>query len=144
MSAIVMVKKEIRRALQKPINDAMQAEGFEDCIQWPGIPFERAEKPHYIATEINWGDVRVLEIGKFPRFEGRGGMTFNLHSPLDAGEDGNDALARIVASAYPYASTPSFDGVTVNVDKMKSGGYGSDGGWFTGLITVDWLVYRGR
>jgi len=96
--AIAEIKKQIRRALQIPLYNAVVAAGFVDgggnpFIKWKGVPFERDELTHYFDVEIAFSDVVVHEIGPHPMLEGKGHVTVNCHSPLDHGEDGNDALA---------------------------------------------------
>lgn len=145
--AIVLIKKQIRRALQGALEAAAISAGLVDdggspLIQWKGIPFDREGLDNYLAVEIAFASVVVHEIGPHPMVEANGHVTVNCHSPLNMGEDANDALAGIVAAAYPYASTPSFGGVSVNIDKMDPGSYGSDGPWLTGLVSVDWNIYR--
>lgn len=154
-AAIVLIQQKIRRALQLPLYDATVAAGIvsadnEPYIQWKGIPFERdplvagvrVNIENYLAVEFSMSDVVIHEVGRNPMVEAKGHVTVNCHSPIDQGEDANDALARIVAAAYPYASTPSFEGISVFIDKMVPGGYGSDGPWLTGLVSVDWNIYR--
>lgn len=147
MSGIVAIKRSIRRALQTPLYDAVLAAGYilpngEPAIRWPGVAFEREGLLNYFDAEIVFGAVTILEIGPTPQVRGDGAMSIVTRSPLKAGEDGNDKLTGIIASAYPYASTPAFAGVEVCVDKMEPGGYGSDGPWTTGLTRVYWNVYR--
>lgn len=145
--AILLVKKEIRRALQIPLIDACEAQNPAIPIQWGGIPMDEvaeAAKPKggWISVEINWGDVQVLEIGPNPRFQGNGGMTLVIRTPVASGEDANDAVTKIVASAYPYGAPLVFEGVTVHIDKMQPGAYGNDGAWFTSEGTINWTCYR--
>lgn len=141
--AIVEVQRSLRRALQAPLKTQADAySGGAIPIQWQGIPFERVGMANYISAQIGSGGVIVREIGPTPMCEGTGFVTMVFHSPIDDGEDGNDKLLGIATAAYPYASTPSFGGVSVFIDKMEHRGYGSDGPWLTGLVSVDWSIYR--
>jgi len=147
MTAIVAVQRSIRRALQARLNQSAIAAGLlispgVPAIQWKGIAFERDNLANYISVEINVSDVIVHEIGRNPQVEGVGFITAVLHSPIMNGEDANDALLPIMTQAYPYAEPVSFGGVSVNIDKMQHRGYGSDGPWLTGLVSVDWNIYR--
>lgn len=142
MSGIVEVKKSIRRAIQIPLQNAANAQSPPLPVQWTGAGLDRPSAPNYFAAEVGFSAVEITEIGPNPRFQANGVLTVVCWSELKLREDGNDALARIAATAYPYASTLVFDGVTVHVDKMSPGGYGIDGAWMTGLLTVDWTVYR--
>lgn len=152
-AAILEVHKKIRRALQKPLYDQALAANLlisagVPALQWRGIPFDRTllqlanETKPYISVEIGFDDVIVHEVGQNPMVEGAGHITMNLHSAIDKGEDGNDALLPIVVAAYPYAVPVTFDGVEVHVDRARHRGYGSDGPWLTGLVSVDWNIYR--
>lgn len=145
--AIADIQKQIRRALQIPLYNAVVAAGYVDpdgnpFIKWKGIPFERDGLQNYFDVEIAFSDVVIHEIGPNPLMEGKGHVTVNCHSPLDHGEDGNDKLSAVVAAAYPYGSTPAFGGFAVNIDRMLPASYASDGPWLTGLVSVDWNIYR--
>lgn len=145
--AIADIKKQIRRAIQIPLYNAVIAAGYVDgggnpFIKWKGVPFERDNLLNYFDVEISFSDVVIHEIGPNPMMEGKGVITVNCHSPLNLGEDGNDLLAAVVAAAYPYGPTPAFEGFAVNIDKMLPGSYGIDGPWLTGLVSVDWNIYR--
>lgn len=147
MTTIIAVQRKIRRALQLPLYAAAVAAGLvnadgEPLIQWNGVPFDRRGLPKYISVEIGFGAVIIHEIGPNPQVEGRGHVTMNLHSPIDEGEDSNDALLGIVVTAYPYNSNPSFEGVSVHVDKTEPRGYGRDEPWLTGLYATSWDIYR--
>lgn len=151
--AILEVHRKIRRALQKPLYDQALAQGLlvapgEPALQWRGIPFDRTRlqlttgaKP-YISVEVGFDDVIVHEVGGNPMVEGAGHLTLNLHSAVEKGEDANDALLPIVVAAYPYGVPVSFEGLDVHVDRARHRGYGSDGPWLTGLVSVDWNIYR--
>lgn len=148
--AIALVHRQIRRAVQSPLITAAEGAGWAPAtqLQWRGIQFDRdklrlVQPPlPYISSEMAVDDVIVREIGPNPMFEGRGHLTMNIHTPGDAGEDANDVVLAWVAAAYPYSGNPSFDGITVNIDKMQHRGYGMDGPWLTGLVSVDWNIYR--
>lgn len=151
--AIVSATRKIRRALQGPLHVQALAAGVliepgKPAIQWKGIPFDRdvlvtgATTKPYISVEIGFGAVIIHEVGPTPMVEGTGYITMVFHSDITLGEDGNDKLLGIATAAYPYASTPSFDGLAVHIDKMQHRGYGSDGPWLTGLVSVDWNIYR--
>lgn len=140
--AIVEVTRSIRRALQGPLSDQAAAFAPAVPIQWKGIPFDRTGLVNYIAVEIGFGAVLVHTVGPNPLVEGAGYVTMVLHSPIDEGEDGNDKLLGIATAAYPYAQPVTFEGISVNIDKMQHRGYGSDGPWLTGLVSVDWNIYR--
>lgn len=147
MTTIIAIQRSIRRALQKQLYNAVEAFPLVDedgapLLQWAGVHFERVNRTHFIAAEFAFSHVEVLEIGPNPMVEANGHITMNLHSPLDEGADGNDALLGIIEAAYPYASTPSFEGVTVNIDKTEPRGYGNDGPWMTGLYSTRWNIYR--
>lgn len=143
MTAIVEVHRKIRRALQDPLKDAAAAfsEGPVD-VQWRGIPFERVGKQRFLAVEVGFGPVIIHEVGPNPQMEGSGHVTIAIRSPVGSGEDANDRLLGIITAAYPYNSTPSFEGVSVFIDKMEHRGYGKDGAWLTGLVAVHWSIYR--
>ena len=140
--AIIEVQRKIRRALQSPLNAQALAASPSVPIKWTGIPFDRDAMSNYIDVQIGFGAVIVHEIGPNPLVEGTGFVTMVLHSPIDRGEDGNDKLLGIATAAYPLYSTPAFEGISVFVDKMQHRGYGSDGPWLTGLVSVDWNIYR--
>lgn len=143
MQAILEVHRKIRRALQAPLDAAAAAYASGPVpVQWKGIPFERAGLQHYLSVEIGMGPVIVHEIGSRPMMEGSGHVTIVIRSPIDKGEDANDKLLGIVTTAYPYGSTPTFEGLAVHIDKAGHRGYGEDGPWLTGLVSVDWNLYR--
>lgn len=145
---ILKAKRKIRRALQAPLYNAVLAAGYklpgqeEPAIQWKGVPFSKEGLAVYFAAEIAIADVLVHEIGPNPMVEARGHVTINVHSPLDEAEDANDAAALAIAEAYPYGATPSFDGLSVNIDKIEPGVYGRDGVWMTSLVVVHWSVFK--
>lgn len=150
--AIILIHKQIRRAVSSPLVSGAEAAGWDISkqLQWSGIHFDRdrlrppaaASILSYISTEIAVDDVTIREIGPNPLFSAVGHLTMNIHSDPLLGEDGNDAVLSWLGAAYPYTSTPSFDGISVNIDKMRHRGYGSDGPWLTGLVSVDWNIYR--
>lgn len=147
MTSLLSVHKDIRRALQAPLFNAAVAAKYVDdldvpLIQWKGLPFDTNNRPSWMAVEMIFADVIVHEVGPDPMIEGPGAVNIVIRSPLNLGEDGNDALLGIIDTAYPYASTPSFGGVVVNIDKSQHRGYGSDGPWLTGQVSVDWNIYR--
>lgn len=142
MSGIVEVQRSIRRSLQAPLKTAADAHNPKVPLQWPGVTFDRKGRPFFMAVELGFGPVIIHEIGRNPLFEGSGHVSIVVRTPIDQGEDGNDSLLGIITAAYPYGSSPSFDGVTVFVDKMEHRGYGVDGPWLTGLVAVHWNIYR--
>ncbi len=145
---IVLVKKEIRRALERPLFDMVEAQSPKIPVQWPGLAFDRVVAtrdmpvPSYIATEVNWGTVQITEMGPAPRFVGNGALTMVIRTAATFGADPNDDLAALIANAYPYNLESVFQGVTVHIDKMQSGAYGIEGAWLTALVAVDWTCYR--
>lgn len=142
-ATIVGIQRSIRRALQKPINDAAAA--FSEgpvAIQWKGIPFDRVGRTRFLAVEIGMGPVVIHEVGPNPMVEGSGHVTIVIRTHLEKGEDANDALLSIVTAAYPYNSHPTYGAVSVNIDKMEHRGYGIDGPWMTGVCVVHWNIYR--
>lgn len=149
--AIAVVQRKIRRAAQIPLYNAAVSAGLvngdgEPLIQWGSLPFDHSPDGSplraFLAVEIGYSNVVVHEIGENPLVEGSGRVTINIHSPMDEGDDGNDALLGIITAAYPYGSTPSFEGIEINIDTINARGYGNDGPWRTGLYTVTWNIYR--
>jgi hypothetical protein len=145
--AILEAHRKIRRAVQAPLNAQALAAGLvtpagNAAIQWRGIPFDRGGLDRYISVEVGFDDLVVHEMGPNANMEGVGHLTLNLHSPIDKGEDGNDSLLPIIVAAYPYGVPVSFEGIDVHVDTAQHRGYGSDGPWLTGLVSVHWNIYR--
>lgn len=142
MSAIAEVKFQIRRALQIPLEQVCNAQPTKIPVLWPGTTIDRQKNSVYVKQSISWGDVKVLEIGKTPRFQANGGYNIVVCSKEAFGEDLNDQVAGIIAAGYPYGEPLTFDGISVIVDKIRPGAYGNDGPWITGMIIVDWYIFR--
>jgi hypothetical protein len=141
--SIVAIKRDIRHALQVPLKTVCAALSPAVPIQWGSTAIDRNGVARWVSVEINWGDVQVLEIGPNPRFQGKGGLTLVVRTPLKLGEDTNDTLVKdIIPVAYPYGIPLTFGSATVHVDKMTPGAYGIDGAFITSLTTVDWQTFK--
>jgi hypothetical protein len=147
VTSLLPIHRDIRRALQLPLYNSAVVEGLvnldgEPLIEWQGIPFDRRELLSFLSFEIGYGPILVHEIGPAPMIEGSGYLSIVIRTPIAEGEDANDALLGIIHAAYPYATTVPFGAAAVHVDKTEHRGYGSDGPWKTGLVVVNWNIYR--
>lgn len=140
--AIIAIKKKIRRACEIPLKAVSQATSVP--VEWQGKPLDVTGGPPAEKFKFGMGAivVEILEIGPNPMFNGHGRFSIVVCTKPGGGEDRNDHLAGIVAEAYPYGETLSFDGVNVFVDKIESGSYAVHGGYFFCPVTVMWNTYR--
>lgn len=141
--SIILVKKEIRRSLESVIETVCGAQVPKIPVQFFGTSLDRNGLKKFVKVGLpTYGDVKVLEVGTNPRFQGKGGLTLNVYTPNTMPPDENDDISRIIGQAFPYSQPLVRDGVSVIIDKIRPGAYGVDGAWITGLMTIDWTVYR--
>lgn len=142
MVGIIGAKKDIRHAVEKPLNDIMKAQSPPIAIQWPGLALTNQGVQPWIAVGFNFPHPRITEIGPNPRNEWKFSITANIRTPANGGADANDNIAALVEQAYPYASVLTHGVARVYVDKISTGAYGIDGAWLTALVNVEFTTYR--
>lgn len=143
MSSLIAARKNIRKALEKPLITTLTAAGMGSDIRWIGGPtFIVTDHAQYIEPQISWGEPVVREMGRTPVHDMVGSYVIAVHTAPRLTEDENDRIQAIIAAGYVYGNTLTNGGTEVYVDKLSPGGYAKDDAWLVGLMRVHWQVLR--
>lgn len=150
MANIATIKKQIRRALQAPLYNAMLQASIllpgttEPAIDF-GRNFDRDSIPgltRYARWSMIWGSVTVMEIGPTPRIEANGSIEISGFTLWKDEEDANDALLAVALAPYVYNAEFEFEGIRVTVWETTPRQGAKDGTWRFCPMIVKWTVLR--
>lgn len=102
-----------------------------------------AAVPRFFRPSFSAAPVRVMEMGQNGRKEGRGFFKIGCFTKPVDGQDANDNLAGIAATAFPYNLNLVRDGIRVIIGTVDHGVFvTTPSGWGYSAVDVNWIVER--